>query len=224
MKEQTRREIRRKSIHMIPGVLGPVVVLLPAYLFGEIIGRISGIMISSFFLIIYTLNQLHLSGKIKSEIPIATKTFRRMARDIELRNQSFMGPIYFWAITTLLLVFFNLEVAIAGVWISSIGDAAAAIFGSEFGETKIPYNKRKSIVGSTAFFISAFMGTFLILSMNPPIYFDVLTLAFSASLLGAVLESLPGNYLIDEITVPLIPPIVIQILGGYQFPFYVLFM
>ena len=220
MKEKTKREIRRKSIHMIPGILGPIVVILPAYFFGEIVGRISGVLISSFFLAIYSLNQLYLKGKINREIPIATKTFRRMARDIELKNQSFMGPVYFWAITTILLLVLNLEVAITGVWISSIGDAAAAIFGSEFDGAKIPYNKRKTITGSFAFFVFAFVGAFFILQIDPPLYLSALALAIGASLLGALLESLPGSYLIDEITVPLIPPFLIQLLGGYQFILY----
>ena len=220
MKLKTKKEIRRKSIHVIPGILGPVVVLLPAYFFGDLVGRVTGIIISSFFLAIYSLNQLYLSGRIKREIPIATQTFRRMAREVELEKKSFMGPIYFWAITTLLLIFLNLEVAIAGVWISSIGDASAAIVGSEFGQTKIPYNKRKSVEGSFAFFISAFIGTYLILLLSPPIYYNLLVLAIGASFIGAILESLPGSYLLDEITVPLIPPILIQLLGGYQFQIF----
>ena len=92
MKERTKREIRRKSIHMIPGILGPVVVLLPAYIFSEIIGRTLGVIISLFFFIIYTLNHLHLKGKIKYEIPIGTSTFRIMARENELESSTFCRP------------------------------------------------------------------------------------------------------------------------------------
>ena len=48
-------------------------------------------------------------------------------------------------------------------------------------------------------------------------YYDVLILSLIASIAGVILESLPGSYLLDEITVPLIPAVIIQILGGYSF-------
>lgn len=217
MKERTKREIRRKSIHMIPGILGPVVVLLPAYIFSEIIGRTLGVIISLFFFIIYTLNHLHLKGKIKYEIPIGTSTFRIMARENELESSTFVGPILFWGILVIMFLFLDLEVAMVGVWTSAIGDAFAAIVGTEVGKHKIPYNKRKSFEGSFALFITAFIGNYLILLMDPPMFYNVLILSLIASIAGAILESLPGSYLLDEITVPLIPAVMIQILGGYSF-------
>ncbi|MCD6513408.1 MAG: hypothetical protein J7L07_00625 [Candidatus Odinarchaeota archaeon] len=48
-------------------------------------------------------------------------------------------------------------------------------------------------------------------------FYDVLILSLIASIAGVILESLPGSYLLDEITVPLIPAVIIQILGGYSF-------
>ncbi|MGQ4832563.1 MAG: diacylglycerol/polyprenol kinase family protein [Candidatus Asgardarchaeia archaeon] len=217
MKDETKREIRRMSIHIIPGVLGPIVVTLPACFFGELIGRILGVSISMFFFILYFLNQLYLSGKISREIPITTATYRIMARDYELEKRTFLGGVYFWAILVVMFLFFDLNVAMVGVWISSMGDATAAIVGREFGVHKIPYNKRKSVEGFVAFILAAFIGTLAYLLVFPPCFCDPILMALFLSILGAILESLPGSYLLDEITVPLIPALVLQIIGHYPF-------
>jgi len=223
LKDETKREIKRKSIHMIPGILGPIVVLLPAYLFGDFVGRMSGVLISLFFFLIYTLNELYLRGILKRPVPIASSTFEVMARQNELEGRTFMGPVYFWGVLVIMFMFLDLHAAMAGVWISAIGDAAAAIFGKQFGKTKIPYNKRKSVQGTLAFFLFSFVGVALILLANPPSTpISWLYLAILASLLGAFLESLPGHYLLDEITVPLITTLFVQFIGGYNFSFLVI--
>lgn len=220
LKEETKRELRRKAIHMIPGILGPFAVLLPAQILGDLIGRILGVILSLFFLLIYTLNELYLRGIIKRPAPIASATFKIMARNDELKKKTFMGPIYFWGVLVILFTFFDLYVAMAGVWISAIGDAASAIFGKQFGTIKIPYNKRKTVQGSIAFFIFSAIGVAGILLLRPPSCYSWIELVLLSSALGAILESLPGHYLLDEITVPFICALFIQYFGCYVFFFF----
>jgi len=188
-------ELKRKSIHMIPGFAAiPVVVWL---------GKVWGLTISALFLALYTLNELHLKGLIRRPIPIATHTFRIMARREELEKRTFAGTIMFWASTLTLIAFLNPLKAAAAIMVSSLGDAAAAIFGKLFGGPRIPWT-RKTIVGTVSMFL---VSTLCVLVVGLGIARAVIT-----SLSASVAEAFTAVSMLDELTVPAAAGIVLALL------------
>jgi len=137
-------------------------------------------------------------------------------------EESSPGTIYFAiSITILLLAFWrtdaadidNLPAAMAGIMAMTLGDGFAAIFGKAFG--KIGYQTlghRKTLIGSLAMFIFAFIGIYLSFilipgssfSPNSILYsnFTVLFFAVSGAFVGTMLEALSPSGL-DNLTVPL---------------------
>jgi len=189
------KEIKRKSIHVIPGFAAiPIVVWLGKYI---------AIPIAIIFLLLYTLNELYLNGWIRKPIPIATHTFYIMAREEELRERTFIGTILFWSLTVLIIVFLPPVKAAAAIMISSLGDAAAAITGKAIGITSIPYNKKKTLMGSIAMFATSLLYC-LILGI------DIVKSIAVSSIATAVESATPISYL-DELTVPAIAAVVLYI-------------
>lgn len=171
---------------MIPGFLAMPII------YG--LGKYIAALIATFFLIIYTLHELSLRGILKIEVPIASQTFKLMARKEELEKRFFTGTIYFWGSTLLVILLFPPNVSTAAIMVSSLGDAAAAIIGSGFGRTRIPYNKRKTFEGFFAMFIVS-IGCILLQGFN-------LKIALIISLIVTLVESIPLHYVYDELTVP----------------------
>jgi len=117
VREDVVREIERKSIHLIPGFLAvPVVVWL---------GNPIATAIASFFLAVYALHELTRRLGLNVGVPIASQTFRVMARREELKGRYFTGTVYFWACTVATVALMEPHRAAAAVMVSSFGDAAA---------------------------------------------------------------------------------------------------
>ncbi|RLF21945.1 MAG: hypothetical protein DRN15_10315 [Thermoprotei archaeon] len=194
-KEAVIREVKRKSIHIIPGVLGPPIVLT--------IGRWSA-LIALFFLILYVLEEIRLRLGLDIRIPVASNTFEIMAREEEKAKGRFTGTVYFWSCTLLLLSLpiFDLKIALAAIMISSLGDAMAAIVGKAVGRTNIPYCKRRTMEGSIAMFLTSLLTT------TP---FVGVELAFIGALIGTLAETIPIHYTYDEISVPMASAMAMQL-------------
>ncbi|NPA96275.1 MAG: hypothetical protein GXO32_01575 [Crenarchaeota archaeon] len=179
-------ELKRKSIHMIPGFAAiPVVVWL---------GREWGIAISALFLALYSLNELHLKGLIKRRIPIATQTFEIMARKEEIEKRTFLGTVLFWSSTLALIALLPPAKAAAAVMVSSFGDAAAAVVGRLVGGPRLPWT-RKTIAGSLAMFAISLLCIYV---NGLPLTTCVIT-----SALSTLAEALTKVSILDELTVPL---------------------
>ena len=188
-------ELKRKSIHMIPGFAAiPVVVWL---------GKAWGLAISALFLVLYTLNELHLKGFIRRPIPIATHTFKIMARREEIERRTFAGTIMFWSSTLALIALLSPVKAAAAVMVSSLGDAAAAILGKLFGGPRIPWT-RKTVVGTVSMFIVSTVCV-LIVGLG-------LTRAVVTSVSASIAEAFTAISMLDELTVPAVAGIVLAIL------------
>ncbi len=185
-KELMLRELKRKSIHMIPGFLAMPII------YG--LGKYIAALIALLFLIIYTLHELSLKGIINIKVPIASQTFRIMAREEELKGRFFTGTIYFWSSTLLIILIFPETVSTAAIMVSSLGDAMAAIIGRGLGNIRIPYCKRKSVEGTVAMFITSLV-CILLQGYN-------ITIAIISALISTFMETLPIHYTLDEITVP----------------------
>lgn len=80
------------------------------------------------------------------------------------------------------------------VFVSTIGDPIATIFGSLIHSPKLPYNKRKSLAGFTGMFL--FTGIFA--------YFVIGEIGIGIALLSAFLESISFHPLDDNFILPVI--------------------
>jgi uncharacterized protein (TIGR00297 family) len=136
---------------------------------------------------------------------------RRLYRDHEHAAGSSAGIVlYPLAVLILILVFFRkLEVAAATWGILAFGDGMASVAGMTLGRGKLPWNPKKSWVGSLAyvFFGGLAAATLLVWTARwtPGDYSWPFALAvgFAAALVAAAFESLPQG-LDDNIGVPLV--------------------
>ncbi|ABL78847.1 diacylglycerol/polyprenol kinase family protein [Thermofilum pendens] len=186
MKQETLRELRRKSIHVIPGVLAiPVVVWL---------GNPIATAIAAFFFALYAVHEAVLRLGLRVEVPIASHTFRVMARREELEGGYFTGTVYFWFSTLLIVALMEPHRAAASVMVSSFGDAAAAVVGREVGGPRLPFNRRKTLAGSAAMFLAAFASC---LVAGVPLFPSLV-----ASIVSTLAEAATTSSTLDELTVP----------------------
>ena len=181
------REIKRKSIHVIPGFLAiPFVVWL---------GRPIALATSLFFLTLYTLNEASLRKNLGWKVPIAYHTYKIMARREELEGRTFIGTVYFWSLTSLIIALLPPEPAAAAIMVSSLGDAVAAIVGRAMPRPRNLLNSRKSLAGSLAMLlVSTFVCTL--------VGFDIIK-SLAIALLSTIVEACTKKSVNDEITVPL---------------------
>ncbi|QOJ78769.1 hypothetical protein IG193_08475 [Infirmifilum lucidum] len=197
MREEVVAEIRRKSIHAIPGFMAiPVVVWL---------GNPYATAIACFFLVLYALNEASLRLKLNWRIPIAWHTYRLMARRDELERGYFTGTVYFWAVTTAVVWLMEPHLAAATVMVSSFGDAAAAIFGKALGGPRVPLSN-KTLTGFAGMFLASMAST-LICGVR-------VEAALLASLLSAAVELATPLSTLDELTVPVTAALSLQLLAG----------
>lgn len=133
---------------------------------------------------------------------------KKLWRDSEHASGSSTGIIlYPLAVLLLILVFYQrLEVA-AGIWgILAFGDGMASLAGMTLGKKKLPWNPRKSWMGSAAYFLfGTAAAAALLLWTTPGRYTPAFALAVAAAtaLFAAAIESLPQG-LDDNIGVPLV--------------------
>jgi len=136
---------------------------------------------------------------------------RKMWRDAEHAAGSSLGIVlYPLAVLLLILIFFRrLEVAAAAWGILAFGDGMASVAGMALGRSKLPWNPRKSWMGSIAYVLCGTIAAAVLLRWTAPgppekySWLFALAVAFGASLLAAALESLPQG-LDDNIGVPLV--------------------
>jgi uncharacterized protein (TIGR00297 family) len=133
---------------------------------------------------------------------------RRMWREAEHTAGTSLGIVlYPLAVLLLILVFFRrLEVAAASWGILAFGDGMASVAGMALGRRKLPWNPRKSWVGTIAYVVFGTLAAAVLLQWTAPDRYSwtfALAAAVAAALLAAALESLPQG-LDDNIGVPLV--------------------
>lgn len=131
------------------------------------------------------------------EVFLFSSILRRCKRENDER-----GFVYFFLgiIITLYLFKFNISIANAAIIILLFGDSASTIFGKRFGKTHLPFNKRKTIIGTSAFFVVALIGALTQLPLLP---------AFFGALSGAITEAY--SPVDDNIPIPLVSGIVMSL-------------
>ncbi len=189
-------EVKRKSIHVIPGFAAiPIVVWL---------GKPVALPIASFFFAIYLVHEIALRKNLNIRVPIASHTFKIMARRDEVEKKYFTGTVYFWFMTILLILLLEPIDAAAAVMVSSLGDATAAITGRALPKPKLPYNKRKSVAGLSAMIAVSFLSCLI---AGVP-----WTTATIVSTTAGLVESLTLVSVLDELTVPITAGVLLWLL------------
>ena len=133
---------------------------------------------------------------------------RRLWREAEVASGSSIGIIlYPLCVLLLILIFWNrLEVAAASWGILAFGDGMASVAGMALGRRKLPWNPRKSWVGTIAYVLFGTAAAAILLQWTAPGRYSwefAVVVAFGAALVAALLESLPQG-LDDNIGVPLV--------------------
>lgn len=177
-KKEIARETARQAVHAILGVI--LIAFLVAFGKTATEAALVGTLLVGLLLINWKL--------LGSKIPIADWFHRSFERD----TARFPGYGSAWYIVGALIVVLFLKTpteAMAGILVLGVGDAASTLAGMT-GRHSLPYNRKKTLEGSMAFFL-----------VSLPAYFFIGWLAIPLALLGAIVESLPLPY-DDNITIP----------------------
>ncbi|HEY0553621.1 MAG TPA: DUF92 domain-containing protein [Thermoanaerobaculia bacterium] len=136
---------------------------------------------------------------------------RKLWREHEVSSGTSIGIIlYPLTVLLLILVFWRrLEVAAAAWGILAFGDGMASVAGMSLGRSKLPWNPRKSWMGSLAYVLFGTVAAAVLLIWTAPNqgrsygWAFALAACFLTALLAAALESLPQG-LDDNLGVPLV--------------------
>lgn len=185
----TRGELLRKTVHMSVGLIAFSLRFLGPF-WAAILA--AGALANNLFL----LNRI--GG-------------RHLWREHEHKAGVSIGIIlYPLAVLLLILIFWQrLEVAAATWGILAFGDGMASVMGMALGRRKLPWNPRKSWMGTGAHVLFGGLAASILLVWTAPAQgraYDwgfALAVCFAAALVSAALESLPQG-LDDNIGVPLV--------------------
>jgi uncharacterized protein (TIGR00297 family) len=185
----TRGELARKLVHMGVGLVAFSLRLLGP-LWAAVLA--AGALAFNLFLL------PRIGGK---------KLWREHERDA---GSSIGIILYPFTVLLLILVFWQrLEVAAAAWGILAFGDGMASVAGMALGREKLPWNPRKSWMGTLAYVVCGTLAAAVLLVWTAPEqgraygWGFALTAALAATVLAASLESLPQG-LDDNLGVPLV--------------------
>ncbi|WP_461829870.1 diacylglycerol/polyprenol kinase family protein [Aquifex sp.] len=181
-------ELKRKLFHLF-GVLS---LLVPVYFCPYWLNLF-------LFLTAATVNYL-----IVKRHPLLLKIFGVFIEHLEReRNLSKPGIQSFYLLLGVFIsyLFFEKQ-AIYGIITLAVGDAFSGMVGYYLGKRRLPYNPKKTLEGTLAFFISSFIALSLVTEPSK---------ALVISLISAVVESLPLK-LDDNFTIPLISSLIAYLL------------
>jgi dolichol kinase len=192
-KRAPTNELRRKAFH-IGGI-----ILLPISWIDPVLVPWALLVMSLFY---WAIEALAASG---SRIPYLYDLIQSCKRP-ERKDRIDPGPFYLAAGVALPFLFFPVVAAQIGLIHVCLADAAACLI-PHYLPSKwrlpFPYASEKSLTGSVAFLLVAFIGTVFFLSWPK---------AILIAAIGAVLESLPPRD-IDNLTVPLGVSLAVSLMG-----------
>ncbi|MEP9409877.1 MAG: haloacid dehalogenase-like hydrolase [Candidatus Brocadia sp.] len=184
------QEIRRKLLHVL-------IAFVPLFS-GLVYSTTLSVLFS--IVIVYMISEcLRVNGY---SFPLLGGITRSSIRKLEERGFAF-GPVTLVLGAILSLLFFPTAIANTVIWIVAFADTAATIVGRSLGNHRIPYNIKKSIEGSLAALLVAFLCGY--------IHLPVFQALFAASI-SSVIESLPLRSL-DNLFMPVGTGILLVCLG-----------
>jgi len=173
------QEFRRKGVHF-----GAVLVPFFAGInFSITINLLMAITVLFIFSELLRLNGVSL--------PVISLITRLCIRTREQRHFTIAPVTLSLGIIFSLLLFPKL-IANVVIIIVAFSDSIATVIGRFYGRVKIPYNRGKSVEGSIAFFVSAFICS---------IFYVPLGIALIVSFVSCIIETLPIEF--DNISIPL---------------------
>ncbi len=177
-----KTELKRKAIHLT-GLTVPAIYLLTNREF-------TLAFITVAFVVFVVLEPLRIIEEIRDRIKVKLRLINpEVATGIEViehhvteierehEREGVAAHIYFTLASLIVVYFFSREIAIAAVTVATIGDAAAAIIGKNFGRHR--FSNGKSLEGSLAYFISALLIIYPLLGLK---------LALVGALVGTIVE------------------------------------
>ena len=175
--------VYRKTVHASS-------VLVPYFLADRIgINNVVNLLILA--IILYTVSETsRLNGK---KIPIFT-WFTGINTTKTEASEFVTSPLFFALGLMLPLILFPRDIAFASIAVLTLGDSFAAIIGMSLGKHTLSLNREKTVEGTLAGFLAAFIGASVFL---PP------TMAFIAAFSGMITEALPTP-VNDNLLVPLV--------------------
>ena len=174
-----RQEFRRKGVHassLFVPLLAGVYYLLTLKI----------IIVTT---ILYTASEWARLNGIR--FPVLSFITGLCVRSSERRRFAF-APITLALGVLLSLMLFSALIAYVTIAILACADSMATIIGKFYGKLKIPYNRKKSVEGSVAFFITALICA---------LFFLPLKTALITSLVSCIIETIPFKF--DNISIPL---------------------
>jgi len=124
-------------------------------------------------------------------IPVLNFVTRLCVRPDERRRFA-LAPLTLSSGVILSLILFPELIACVVIMIVACADSMATMIGMFYGRVKLPYNRKKSMEGSVAFFLTAFVCAFF--------YLPLMT-ALIVSVVSCIIETLPIEF--DNISIPL---------------------
>jgi phosphoserine phosphatase len=138
----------------------------------------------------------------KKSMPIISEITRHAATQAELYEFA-TAPILFALGILLTLVLFPISASSAAIAAFAVGDSAASIFGALFGKKTYSFNKGKTLEGSAAGFVFAFLAAVLFVSPFK---------ALIGAAVAMIIEGLPLP-LDDNLAIPLLTGTALVLLG-----------
>ncbi|MBI72063.1 MAG: hypothetical protein CMG61_01160 [Candidatus Marinimicrobia bacterium] len=181
-----QNEVKRKKFHLMSSLLPIYYYFLPE----------SIIMFSLFlFLSVLSIDIYRMKFNKIPNIPFV-KNIKNTIRPYEENN--FMSATLLCFTAFVIIIIFEMQIAITSLFIASISDTCAALYGQKYGKIKLFYNK--TLEGSYAFFISSMSLIYILLTFN---VVDIdLTYLLIVSLTATIVESLTPTKL-DNMSVPI---------------------
>jgi dolichol kinase len=182
-------EIRRKLVHA-SGIFTIFIILW----LGKWNAALITLFAAAFMLILgeYRMNRdrykIIRSKKIDEFEEIMEKGFKSYERPNTL---PFVGAVEFYLGCFLAIVLFEPRTAMACISVLSLADAVSTLIGNYFGSHRLYINKKKTLEGSSAFYITAL---FTLMFFTDPLR------AAAVALVATLAEALPR--INDNITIP----------------------
>lgn len=187
----------------------------------------SGLLIGTCYWLLFTHQRaIYLLGLITCLMYVMEQiriSYPESAKKLKIVNKYFLrGEEYLkessampYAMALLLtIITFPQPIALVAIFTLATGDPLSAIFGIRFGKHHIV--KHKSVEGSIAFFISAFICTFgvFFLTYGETYMGKILGVSFLLALFSTLFEMIPLK-LDDNLTIPLFVAVFLWILCGF---------
>ena len=178
----------RKMYHVLASSLFPLVYLYPPLAMGPLLVKKWLLIVSGVcFLVSFTLDFMRLRDHhFNSQFMKFFSAFIRHTETNRYNGSTFLCLAFF-----MVILVFSRDVAIVAMLFLSLGDAAAELGGKNFGRVRI---FGKSLEGTTAFFMVAFLTAFMLL-------LDW-RIALVGALAGALVELFSFEW-DDNLTVPI---------------------